>query len=158
MTAINLDLDKRFKFNFKRKITIGGQTYDVVFNDQLAKTLQKLQLQIENLGSAIDDKAKTFSDMNVDQQQSYLINKQDELVRNIEQALDRILGKKGAGKHIYDYYDHQSYALFQVVKVLRETKEKLDGTEEMRKRQEHAERRQQYLKQSKGKNHARSHR
>ena len=144
MTAINLDLDKRFKFNFKRKVTIGGQTYDVVFNDQL--------------GSAIDDKAKTFNNMNVDQQQSYLVNKQDELVRNIEQALDRILGKKGAGKHIYDYYDHQSYALFQVIKALRETKEKLDGTEEMRKRQEHAARRQQYVKQPKGKNHARSHR
>ena len=157
MNAINLDLDEQFSFNFKRKVTIGGKAYNVTFNDQVGEVLQKLQLQIDSLSRSIESKAAGFDKMNVDQQQAFLVDKQNELITQIEQALDHLLGSKGAGKQIYEYYDCQSYALFQVIKALRETKEQLDGTNELQKQQEHAARRRQYLKPKVNKN-AHSHR
>ena len=42
-----MDLDKRFNFNFKKKVTIGGKTYNVVFNDAMDQAL--LDLQVKSL-------------------------------------------------------------------------------------------------------------
>jgi hypothetical protein len=159
MTAINLDLDKKFSFNFKRKVTVGGHVYEIVFNDALAKALRDLQVEIEAFFKEMTKDDDRFGDMTVVQQQDYLTDKQHGIVKDLEKGLDAILGKKGAGKAIYEYYDQQSYALFQVIKVLRETKDKLDGTALLQKQAEQAARRRQYIKKPKGgKRHAHANR
>lgn len=159
MTAINLNLDKKFSFNFKRKVTVGGRTYEVVFNDALAKALRDLQVEIEAFFKEMTKDDDRFGDMTVIQQKDYLTDKQQGIVKDLEKGLDAILGKKGSGEAIYEYYDQQSYALFQVIKVLRETKDKLDGTAALQKQEEQAARRRQYIKNPKGgKRHAHANR
>lgn len=144
MSAINMDLDKRFKFNFKRQVIVGGKTYNVVFNDANDQALRDLQLEMQDLYSKQTKAYDEFEKMNVDQRKSYLAEQLKQVVKDCEETLDKVLGKKGAGKSIYEYYDKQSYALFKTIGVLRETKEKLDGTYEARQREKHEARTAQY--------------
>lgn len=155
MSAINMDLDKRFKFNFKRQVIVGGKTYSVVFNDANDQALRDLQLEMQDLYSKQTEATDEFEKMNVDQRKSYLAEQLKQVVKDCEETLDKVLGKKGAGKSIYEYYDKQSYALFKTIGVLRETKEKLDGTYEARQREKHEIRTAQYTGRKKRvKNHA----
>lgn len=140
-----MDLDKQFKFNFKRSVIIGGKTYHVTFNDEMDRALRNLQLEISDFYKKQQDASKKFEDeMTVDQRKDYLEKQQKTLLNDVFEALDDVLDVKGAGKSIYDYYDQQSYALFKTIKVLRETKEKLDGTNEARQREKHEARTAQY--------------
>ena len=155
MSAINMDLDKRFKFNFKRQVIVGGKTYSVVFNDANDQALRDLQLEMQDLYSKQTEATDEFEKMNLDQRKSYLAEQLKQVVKDCEETLDKVLGKKGAGKSIYEYYDKQSYALFKTIGVLRETKEKLDGTYEARQREKHEARTAQYTGRKKRvKNHA----
>ncbi|MBC6909741.1 hypothetical protein DT304_00115 [Lactobacillus reuteri] len=147
MSAINMDLDKRFHFNFKRKVTVGGQTYTVVFNDAMDQALLDLQLEMQDFYNQQTKKTDEFEEMTVDQRKKYLADQFRQVVDDAEQLLDKVLGQKGAGKHIYDYYNQQSYALFETIRVLRETKEKLDGTAKKQQRQKHQARIAQYTGQ-----------
>lgn len=144
MSAINMDLDKRFRFNFKRKVTVGGQTYTVVFNDAMDQALRDLQLEMQDFYDQQTKKTDEFEEMTVDQRKKYLADQFRQVVDDAEQLLDKVLGQKGAGKHIYDYYNQQSYALFETIRVLRETKEKLDGTAKEQERQKHQARVSEY--------------
>lgn len=145
MSAINMDLDKQFKFNFKRSVIIGGKTYHVTFNDEMDRALRNLQLEISDFYKKQQDASKKFEDeMTVDQRKDYLEKQQKALLNDVFEALDDVLSVKGAGRSIYDYYDQQSYALFKTIKVLRDTKEKLDGTNEARQREKHEARTAQY--------------
>ena len=144
MSAINMDLDKQFNFNFKKKVTIGGKTYNVVFNDAMDQALRDLQLEMQDFYDQQTKKTDEFEEMTVDQRKKYLADQFRQVVDDAEQLLDKVLGQKGAGKHIYDYYNQQSYALFETIRVLRETKEKLDGTAKEQERQKHQARVEQY--------------
>lgn len=155
MTAINLDLDKKLHFNFKRKVTIGGQTYDVVFNDSVSKAIVDAQIEVANFYKRMN--ADDFDDLNVQQQKSELSDRFDEFVATIEDALDTILGKKDAGKKIYDYYDHQLYALLKTFEILRKTSDQLSGIREQEERNAREERRQAYLPKKRGNRRAGTH-
>lgn len=145
MSAINMDLDKQFKFNFKRSVIIGGKTYHVTFNDEMDRALRNLQLEISDFYNKQVKSSKKFeNEMTVEQRKDYLETQQKALLSDVFDALDDVLGVKGAGKDIYNYYDQQSYALFKTIQVLRETKEKLDGTSEARQREKHEARTAQY--------------
>lgn len=140
-----MDLDKQFKFNFKRDVIIGGKTYHVTFNDEMNRALRDLQLEISDFYNNQVKVSKKFEDeMTVDQRKNYIEKQRKALLSDVFDALDDVLGVKGAGKDIYNYYDQQSYALFKTIKVLRETKEKLDGTNEARQREKHEARTAQY--------------
>lgn len=144
MSVINLDLDKKFNFNFKRKVIIGGETYSVVFNDAVDQSLLDLQLEMQDFYDQQTKTTEEFEEMTIDQRKVYLAKQYKQVVADCEEMLDKVLGKKGAGKHIYDFYDQQSYALFKTIQVLRETKEKLDGTAKERERQKHQARISEY--------------
>ena len=60
MSAINMDLDEKFRFNFKRKVTIGGQTYNVTFNDEMDRVLRDLQVEMEALYNQQTKKTDEF--------------------------------------------------------------------------------------------------
>lgn len=152
-----MDLDKRFRFNFKRKVTVGGQTYTVVFNDAMDQALRDLQLEMQDFYDQQTKKTDEFEEMTVDQRKKYLADQFKQVVDDAEQLLDKVLGQKGAGKHIYDYYNQQSYALSETIRVLRETKEKLDGTAKKQERQKHQARVSEYTGRKKRvKSHAQS--
>lgn len=157
MSAINMDLDKRFNFDFKRKIIIGGETYNVIFNDAVDQSLLDLQLEVQDFYDQQTKNTEKFEEMTVAQRKAYLAGQQKRVVKDCEEMLDKVLGKKGAGKHIYDYYNQQSYALFETIRFLRETKEKLDGTAKQRERQKHEARVTEYTGRKKRvKTHAQS--
>ena len=147
MSAINMDLDKRFNFNFKKKVTIGGKTYNVVFNDAMDQALLDLQVEMQDFYDRQTKKTDEFEEMTVDQRKKYLANQYKQVVHDAEETLDEVLGVQGAGKAIYKYYDEQSYALFKTIQVLREEKEKLDGTAKEQQRQKHQARIAQYTGQ-----------
>ena len=149
MSAINMDLDKRFKFNFKRQVIIGVKTYNVVFNDANDQALMDLELEMQDFYNKQTKDSDEFEKMTVDQRKSYLAEQMKQVVKDCEETLDKVLGKKGAGKAVYEYYDKQSYALFETIRVLRETKEKLDGTYKARQREKHEARTAQYTGQKK---------
>lgn len=152
-----MDLDKRFHFNFKRKVTVGGQTYTVVFNDAMDQALRDLQLEMQDFYDQQTKKTDEFEEMTVNQRKKYLADQFRQVVDDAEQLLDKVLGQKGAGKHIYDYYNQQSYALSETIRVLRETKEKLDGTAKEQERQKHQARVSEYTGRKKRvKSHAQS--
>lgn len=144
MSAINMDLDKRFNFNFKKKVTIGGKTYNVAFNDEMDRVLRDLQIEMGGLYEQTNNQSDEFEGMTIDERKKYLNDRFKQIILDVEKALDGILGKAGAGKSIYDYYNQQSYALFETLRVLRETKEKLDGTAKEQQRQKHQARIEQY--------------
>ena len=149
-----MDLDKRFRFNFKRKVTVGGQTYTVVFNDAMDQALRDLQLEMQDFYDQQTKKTDEFEEMTVDQRKKYLANQYKQVVHDAEETLDEVLGVQGAGKAIYKYYDEQSYALFKTIQVLREEKEKLDGTAKEQQRQKHQARIAQYTgRKERVKNH-----
>ncbi len=99
--------------------------------DQTAESLDKLKqsLNLEGAGTALEKIASKFNWLSVAGATG--------LVSLTNAAIN-------AGKSIYDYYDQQSYALFKTIKVLRDTKEKLDGTNEARQREKHEARTAQY--------------
>lgn len=144
MSAINMDLDKRFNFNFKKKVTIGGKTYNVAFNDEMDRVLRDLQIEMGGLYEQTNNQSDEFEGMTIDERKKYLNDRFKQIILDVEKALDEILGKVGAGKSIYDYYNQQSYALSETLRVLRETKEKLDGTAKEQQRQKHQARIEQY--------------
>lgn len=144
MSAINMDLDKRFNFNFKKKVTIGGKTYNVTFNDEMDRVLRDLQIEMGGLYEQTNNQSDEFEGMTIDERKKYLNDRFKQIILDVEKALDGILGKAGAGKSIYDYYNQQSYALSETLRVLRETKEKLDGTAKEQQRQKHQARIEQY--------------
>lgn len=155
MTAINLDLDKKLHFNFKRKVTVGGQTYNVVFNDTVSKAIVEAQVEVADFYKRIN--ANDFDDLTLQQQKSELSDSFDELVETVQNALDAILGKKSAGKKIYDYYDHQLYALLKTFEILRKTSDELSGIKEQEERNAREERRQAYLPKKRGHRRAGTH-
>lgn len=144
MSAINMDLDKRFNFNFKKKVTIGGKTYNVAFNDEMDRVLRDLQIEMGGLYEQTNNQSDEFEGMTIDERKKYLNDRFKQIILDVEKALDGILSKAGAGKSIYDYYNQQSYALSETLRVLRETKEKLDGTAKEQQRQKHQARIEQY--------------
>lgn len=152
-----MDLDKRFNFNFKKKVIIGGKTYNVVFNDAMDQALLDLQVEMQDFYDRQTKKTDEFEEMTVDQRKKYLADQFKQVVDDAEQLLDKVLGQKGACKHIYDYYNQQSYALSETIRVLRETKEKLDGTAKEQERQKHQARVSEYTGRKKRvKSHAQS--
>lgn len=145
MAAINLDLDKQFHFNFKRKVIIGGKTYDVIFNDKMDRVLRDLQIEMQGFFQKQTQMNEEFTEkMTVDERKQYLAEQEKNILVHVEETLDGILNKKGAGKAIYDYYDHQSYALYRTIEVLRKTKDKLDGTKRIQDQRKHDARTSEY--------------
>lgn len=151
MGAINtLDLDKQFSFNFKRKVVIGGETYNVTFDDDKDQALYDLQLEMQDFYKKQTEASDKFENkMTVDQRKQYIASESKRVLKHVEEVLDEFLSKKGAGKAIYDYYDHQSYALYKTIEVLRKTKEQLDGTAELERRKKHKARAEQYTQRKK---------
>lgn len=118
MTAININLDEKFKFNPERTVIIGGKEHHLLFTDSLEEKLQNLQI---TMLSTMDEVSKSENDfvekMSVKERKIFLRTKLAKVLDQLKGALDDVLGE-GEGQRLYEYYQNSSYALGQVANAL----------------------------------------
>lgn len=146
MTAINLDLDKQFKFDFKRKVIVAGKEYNVIFNDATSEILTDLRVEMQGLGEKVGQAADNFEhSMTVAERKDYLHKTNVEARKKIMESLDEIFGV-GEGQRIYDYFGQQMYVLMKIVRALLDTQRELVGEKKINDQRKHAARKRAYTK------------
>lgn len=146
MTAINLDLDKQFKFDFKRKVIVAGKEYNVIFNDATSEILTDLRVEMQGLGEKVGQAADNFEhSMTVAERKDYLHKTNVEARKKIMESLDEIFGA-GEGQRIYDYFGQQMYVLMKIVRALLDTQRELVGEKKINDQRKHAARKRSYTK------------
>lgn len=139
-----LNLDQQLTVDNKKTVQIGGQEYNLVFNDKFAKLVADMQLKVAEAtkGFDDDDKLKQFAKKEYTEQKEQLMTAFDEGKKIVVDALDQLLGK-GEGERLYKYYNESTQALTALVALL--NKAANDAVRE-NKAKNRAERRAKYKK------------
>ena len=146
MSIINLDLDAKFAFDFKRRVIVGGKEYTVIFNDKVDSVLKDLELDVQGLVQDLDKQSDDFEDkMTVAERKAYIHKINQQAQERVFASLDAIFGQ-GEGRRIYDYYDQSLYALVQIVEVLRDTLAELNGDKQENDQAKHQARKNNYTR------------
>lgn len=132
MTVINLNLDKKFdSVKLDREVVAGGKTYHLVFNDEMYQKIADLQIAEASLLDQLDKRKEEFVDkMNVTQRQEFMRDSLDKALKNLEESLDKILGK-GEGQRLYKYYGESTYLLGRVAEELIKLNDQINGDQEL---------------------------
>lgn len=132
MTVINLNLDKKFdNVKLNREVVAGGKTYHLVFNDEMYQKIADLQIAEASLLDQLDKHKEEFVDkMNVTQRQEFMRDSLDKALKNLEESLDKILGK-GEGQRLYKYYGESTYLLGRVAEELIKLNDQINGDQEL---------------------------
>ena len=132
MTVINLNLDKKFdNVKLDREVVAGGKTYHLVFNDKMYQKIADLQIAEASLLDQLDKRKEEFVDkMNVTQRQEFMRDSLDKALKNLEESLDKILGK-GEGQRLYKYYGESTYLLGRVAEELIKLNDQINGDQEL---------------------------
>ena len=132
MTVINLNLDKKFdNVKLDREVVAGGKTYHLVFNDEMYQKIADLQIAEASLLDQLDKHKEEFVDkMNVTQRQEFMRDSLDKALKNLEESLDKILGK-GEGQRLYKYYGESTYLLGRVAEELIKLNDQINGDQEL---------------------------
>lgn len=132
MTVINLNLDKKFdNVKLDRNVVAGGKTYHLVFNDEMYQKIADLQIAEASLLDQLDKRKEDFVDkMNVTQRQEFMRDSLDKALKNLEESLDKILGK-GEGQSLYKYYGESTYLLGRVAEELIKLNDQINGNQEL---------------------------
>ncbi|WP_407366375.1 hypothetical protein [Limosilactobacillus oris] len=132
MTVINLNLDKKFdNVKLNREVVAGGKTYHLVFNDEMYQKIADLQIAEASLLDQLDKRKEEFVDkMNVTQRQEFMRDSLDKALKNLEESLDKILGK-GEGQRLYKYYGESTYLLGRVAEELIKLNDQINGDQEL---------------------------
>ncbi|WP_242362330.1 hypothetical protein [Limosilactobacillus antri] len=132
MTVINLNLDKKFdNVKLNREVVAGGKTYHLVFNDEIYQKIADLQIAEASLLDQLDKRKEEFVDkMNVTQRQEFMRDSLDKALKNLEESLDKILGK-GEGQRLYKYYGESTYLLGRVAEELIKLNDQINGDQEL---------------------------
>lgn len=132
MTVINLNLDKKFdNVKLNRNVVAGGKTYHLVFNDEMYQKIADLQIAEASLLDQLDKRKEEFVDkMNVTQRQEFMRDSLDKALKNLEESLDKILGK-GEGQRLYKYYGESTYLLGRVAEELIKLNDQINGDQEL---------------------------
>lgn len=132
MTVINLNLDKKFdNVKLDREVVAGGKTYHLVFNDEMYQKIADLQIAEASLLDQLDKRKEEFVDkMNVTQRQEFMRDSLDKALKNLEESLDKILGK-GEGQRLYKYYGESTYLLGRVTEELIKLNDQINGDQEL---------------------------
>ena len=146
MSVINLDLDAKFAFDFKRRVIIAGHEYVISFNDKLDMTLKDLDLDAHGFVEEINKQSDKFEqEMTVDDRKQYIHRLNKQAQERILDSLDAIFGD-GEGQRIYDYYDQSMYAMVRIVEVLRDTLAEINGEKRDNDAAKHQARKQSYTR------------
>ncbi|AMS07429.1 hypothetical protein AYI71_00535 [Limosilactobacillus oris] len=132
MTVINLNLDKKFdNVKLDREVVAGGKTYHLVFNDEMYQKIADLQIAEASLLDQLDKRKEEFVDkMNVTQRQEFMRDSLDKALKNLEESLDKILGK-GEGQRLYKRYGESTYLLGRVAEELIKLNDQINGDQEL---------------------------
>nr|DAU55831.1 MAG TPA: hypothetical protein [Caudoviricetes sp.] len=132
MTVINLNLDKKFdNVKLDREVVAGDKTYHLVFNDEMYQKIADLQIAEASLLDQLDKRKEEFVDkMNVTQRQEFMRDSLDKALKNLEESLDKILGK-GEGQRLYKYYGESTYLLGRVAEELIKLNDQINGDQEL---------------------------
>lgn len=132
MTVINLNLDKKFdNVKLDREVVAGGKTYHLVFNDEMYQKIADLQIAEASLLDQLDKHKEEFVDkMNVTQRQEFMRDSLGKALENLEESLDKILGK-GEGQRLYKYYGKSTYLLGRVAEELIKLNDQINGDQEL---------------------------
>lgn len=132
MTVINLNLDKKFdNVKLNREVVAGGKTYHLVFNDEMYQKIADLQIAEASLLDQLDKHKEEFVDkMNVTQRQEFMRDSLGKALENLEESLDKILGK-GEGQRLYKYYGESTYLLGRVAEELIKLNDQINGDQEL---------------------------
>ena len=132
MTVINLNLDKKFdNVKLDREVVAGGKTYHLVFNDEMYQKIADLQIAEASLLDQLDKRKEEFVDkMSVTQRQEFMRDSLDKALKNLEESLDKILGK-GEGQRLYKYYGESTYLLGRVAEELIKLNDQINGDQEL---------------------------
>ncbi|MFC2685136.1 MAG: hypothetical protein ACFN06_06450 [Limosilactobacillus oris] len=132
MTVINLNLDKKFdNVKLNREVVAGGKTYHLVFNDEMYQKIADLQIAEASLLDQLDKRKEEFVDkMNVTQRQEFMRDSLGKALENLEESLDKILGK-GEGQRLYKYYGESTYLLGRVAEELIKLNDQINGDQEL---------------------------
>lgn len=132
MTVINLNLDKKFdNVKLDREVVAGGKTYHLVFNDEMYQKIADLQIAEASLLDQLDKRKEEFVDkMDVTQRQEFMRDSLDKALKNLEESLDKILGK-GEGQRLYKYYGESTYLLGRVAEELIKLNDQINGDQEL---------------------------
>lgn len=132
MTVINLNLDKKFdNVKLDREVVAGDKTYHLVFNDEMYQKIADLQIAEASLLDQLDKRKEEFVDkMNVTQRQEFMRDSLDKALKNLEESLNKILGK-GEGQRLYKYYGESTYLLGRVAEELIKLNDQINGDQEL---------------------------
>ena len=146
MSIINLDLDAKFAFDFKRRVIISGKEYVISFNDKLDTTLKDLGLDVQGLAENLNKQSDKFEqEMTVDDRKQYIHQVNQQAQERVLARVDAIVGD-GEGQRIYDYYDQSMYAMVRIVEVLRDTLAEINGEKRDNDAAKHQARKQSYTR------------
>lgn len=132
MTVINLNLDKKFdNVKLDREVVAGGKTYHLVFNDEMYQKIADLQIAEASLLDQLDKHKEEFIDkMNVTQRQEFMRDSLGKALENLEESLDKILGK-GEGQRLYKHYGESTYLLGRIAEELIKLNDQINGDQEL---------------------------
>lgn len=139
-----LNLDQKLTVDNKKIVQIGGEEYELIFNDKFAKLVADMQLKVAEATKDFDDDAKLeqFAKKEYAEQKEQLMAAFDKGKVVVVDALDQLLGE-GEGEHLYKYYNESTQALTALVALLNNAAN--DAVRE-NKAKNRAERRAKYKK------------
>ena len=139
-----LNLDQKLTVDNKKIVQIGGEEYELIFNDKFAKLVADMQLKVAEATKDFDDDAKLeqFAKKEYAEQKEQLMAAFDKGKVVVVDALDQLLGE-GEGVHLYKYYNESTQALTALVALLNNAAN--DAVRE-NKAKNRAERRAKYKK------------
>ncbi|GET12067.1 hypothetical protein SN811_05670 [Ligilactobacillus agilis] len=139
-----LNLDQKLTVDNKKIVQIGGEEYELIFNDKFAKLVADMQLKVAEATKDFDDDAKLeqFAKKEYAEQKEQLMAAFDKGKVVVVDALDQLLGE-GEGERLYKYYNESTQALTALVALLNNAAN--DAVRE-NKAKNRAERRAKYKK------------
>lgn len=139
-----LNLDQKLTVDNKKIVQIGGEEYELIFNDKFAKLVADMQLKVAEATKDFDDDAKLeqFARKEYAEQKEQLMAAFDKGKVVVVDALDQLLGE-GEGERLYKYYNESTQALTALVALLNNAAN--DAVRE-NKAKNRAERRAKYKK------------
>lgn len=139
-----LNLDQKLTVDNKKIVQIGGEEYELIFNDKFAKLVADMQLKVAEATKDFDDDAKLeqFAKKEYAKQKEQLMAAFDKGKVVVVDALDQLLGE-GEGERLYKYYNESTQALTALVALLNNAAN--DAVRE-NKAKNRAERRAKYKK------------
>lgn len=139
-----LNLDQKLTVDNKKIVQIGGEEYELIFNDKFAKLVADMQLKVAEATKDFDDDAKLeqFAKKEYAEQKEQLMAAFDKGKVVVVDVLDQLLGE-GEGERLYKYYNESTQALTALVALLNNAAN--DAVRE-NKAKNRAERRAKYKK------------